>query len=133
MVLNQLKQIRDELKQSGDAYDAAFRNTALIAAQELVSQEQQLKSDRQTLSNLKQDLDKQYFITNYGSFKNAKIAYHQIYGQQKYGRSWSDFIAVAKKLTASDGVPLTLPEQTLTLEQRVTKLENFLSSLGYQR
>ncbi|HEY9771410.1 MAG TPA: hypothetical protein V6C71_23440 [Coleofasciculaceae cyanobacterium] len=125
MVLNQLKQIRDELKKSGDAYDAAFKNTALIAAEELVSREKQLKSDRQTSSCLNPVLDKQYFIANYGSLKNSKIAYQKIYGNQNYGRSWSDFIGLAKKLT--------LPkQQTLTLEERVTKLENFLSSLGYQ-
>jgi hypothetical protein len=39
MVLNQLKQIREELKNSADAYDRAFQNTAIIAAQELSGQD----------------------------------------------------------------------------------------------
>lgn len=128
MVLNKLKQIRNELKSSADTYDNAFKNAALIAAGELVEAEKQLKEQlesNQHLFHLNPSLDKQYFIDKYGSLKNAKVAYQKIYGEQKYGRSWSDFLAVAQKLS--------LPEQpALTLSDRVTKIENFLSSLGYQ-
>jgi hypothetical protein len=128
MVLNKLKQIRNELKNSADTYDTAFKNTALMAADELVKEEKQLKEQlksNQHLFNLNLSLDKQYFIDKYGSLKNAKAAYQKIHGEQKYGRSWSDFLAVAQKLS--------LPEQpALTLSERVTKIENFLSSLGYQ-
>ena len=40
-------------------------------------------------------IDKQYFLDKYGSLKQAKSAYKEIYGDRQYGRSWSDFIAVA--------------------------------------
>jgi ElaB/YqjD/DUF883 family membrane-anchored ribosome-binding protein len=128
MGLNKLKQIRNELKNSADTYDTVFKNTALMAADELVKEEkklkEQLKSNQHSF-NLNSSLDKQYFIDKYGSLKNAKAAYQKIHGEQKYGRSWSDFLTVAKKLSS--------PEQpALTLEERVTKIENFLSSLGYQ-
>jgi hypothetical protein len=127
MVLNKLKQIRDELKNSADTYDTAFKNTALMAADELVKEEKQLKQlkSNQHLFNLNPSLDKQYFIDKYGSLKNAKAAYQKIHGEQQYGRSWSDFLTVAQKLS--------FPEQpALTLEERITKMENFLSSFGYQ-
>jgi hypothetical protein len=129
MVLNKLKQIRNELKNSASTYDTAFKTVALAAAEELVEEEKQLKqqlnSNLKTLLNLNPTLDKQYFIAKYGSLNNAKVAYQKIHGEQKYGRSWSDFIAVAKKLS--------LPEQqALTLEERVTRIENFISSLGHQ-
>ncbi|MEN9518911.1 MAG: hypothetical protein RLZZ381_1499 [Cyanobacteriota bacterium] len=128
MVLNKLKQIRNELKNSATTYDTAFKNVALIAAEELVEEEKQLKKQlksNQHLFNLNPSLDKQYFLDKYGTLKNAKAAYQKIYGEQNYGRSWSDFLTIAKKLS--------LPEQpALTLEERVTKIENFLSSLGYQ-
>lgn len=133
MVLNQLKQIRAELKNSADAYDSAFKNTALIAAEELVNQEKKINdqpsqrclnpTSNQHCSN--QSLDKEYFIAKYGSLKQAKAEYQMIYGKQKYGRSWSDFIAVANQLSSSKLIKLTL-------EQRVTKIENFLSRFGYQ-
>lgn len=134
MVLNQLKQIRDELKNSADAYDAAFKNTALIAAQELVNQESQLndKQNQPRLNpsndnnfSLNQSFSKEYFVAKYGNLKNAKTAYKKIYGEQKYGRSWSDFITVAKRLASPK-------QETITIEQRITKIENFLSTLGYQ-
>lgn len=128
MVLNKLKQIRDELKNSADTYDTAFKNTALMAADELVKEEKQLKEQlksNQHLFNLNPSLDKQYFIDKYGSLKNAKAAYQKIHGEQKYGRSWPDFLTVAQKLS--------LPEQpALTLAEKITKIENFLSSFGYQ-
>ncbi len=134
MVLNQLKQIRDELKSSANTYDNAFKNTALIAASELAKQanpdqskilgnEQQNKNK----PNLNPVLDQEYFTAKYGSLKNAKAAYQSMYGKQKYGRSWADFIAVAKKLASVSPKP-----KTLTLEERITKIENFLISLGYQ-
>lgn len=129
MVLNKLKQIRNELKNSADTYDTAFKNTALMAADELVKEEKHLKEQlksNQYLFNLNPslNLNKQHFIDKYGSLKNAKAAYQKIHGEQKYGRSWSDFLTVVKKLSS--------PEQpALTLEEKVTKIENFLSSLGY--
>ena len=123
MVLKQLKQISNELKSSAGNYDTAFRNTASIAARELSDKEQLINSKSSQL-NLTPTLDKKYFIAKYGSLKNAKAAYQKKYGEQKYGRSWSDFIAVAQTLT--------LPEPELTLEERVTRIENFLSNLGYQ-
>ena len=132
MVLNQLKQIRDELKSSADTYDNAFKNTALIAASELAKQakpEQSkiLGNEQQNQLNLNPVLDKEYFIAKYGSLKNAKTAYQEMYGKQKYGRSWSDFIVVAKKLAS-----VSPKAKTLTLEERITKIENFLISFGYQ-
>ncbi|MGB5633642.1 MAG: hypothetical protein WBM44_29175 [Waterburya sp.] len=135
MVLNQLKQIRDELKSSANTYDTAFKNTALIAASELAEQTKQVQKNQtkqsinpqQIQSRLNPVLDKEYFIARYGSLKNAKTAYQEMYGEQKYGRSWADFIAVAKKLASSFPKP-----KTLTLEERITKIENFLISLGYQ-
>ena len=138
MVLNQLKKIRDELKSSADAYDNAFMNTALIAASELSELVDQTKpeqkdqpklliNNQQSQSNLNPVLDKEYFIAKYGSLKNAKAAYQEMYGKQKFGRSWSDFITVARKLTSASP-----KAKTLTLDERITKIENFLISLGYQ-
>ena len=138
MVLNQLKQIRDELKNSADAYDSAFMNTALIAASELSELADQTKqhqkeptklliNNQQSQSSLNPVLDKEYFIAKYGSLKNAKAAYQKMYGKQKFGRSWSDFIAIVQKLTSASPEP-----KTLTLEDRITKIENFLIALGYQ-
>ena len=139
MVLNQLKKIRDELKSSADAYDNAFMNTALIAASELADQTKQYQKQDQkepsklfinkqkSQSSLNPVLDKEYFIAKYGSLKNAKAAYQEMYGKQKFGRSWSDFIAIARKLTSASPEP-----KTLTLEERITKIENFLIGLGYE-
>ncbi len=139
MVLNQLKQIRDQLKSSADAYDNAFMNTALIAASELSELADQIKpkqkdqpklfiNNQQSQSSLSPVLDKEYFIAKYGSLKNAKAAYQEMYGKQKFGRSWSDFIAVAQQLTSASP-----KAKTLTLEERITKIENFLIiTLGYE-
>lgn len=130
MVLNQLKQIRDELKSSADTYDNAFKNTALIAASELAKQakpEQSKILGNEQQNKLNSVLDKEYLIAKYGSLKNAKAAYQEVYGEQKYGRSWADFIAAVKKLASVSPKP-----KTLTLEERITKIENFLISLGYQ-
>ncbi len=143
MVLDRLKQIRDELKNSAEVSDRAFKNTALIAAQELsqTSQKQNDSSGQKELNtscketkqsilqrNCNNQLDKKYFIEKYGSLKNAKAAYQEIYGKQKYGRSWSDFITLAQKLSNSSPKELT----ELSLEVRITRIENFLQSLGYQ-
>ncbi|MEL6581418.1 MAG: hypothetical protein AAFQ14_16885 [Cyanobacteria bacterium J06621_12] len=135
MVLNQLKKIRDELRDSAEVYDAAFKNVAIIAAEELVQSEQNLRQDskqqlntqqhRASLNSVPNKLDKKYFLNRYGSLKNAKAAYTQAHGQQNYGRSWADFVTVAKKLASPK-------PQTLTLEERITKIEEFLCSLGYQ-
>lgn len=134
MVLNQLKQIRDELEKSAKSYDNAFKNTALIAATELAKQTSvtnqnkiSLTSSQPTKTNLNPVLDKEYFLAKYGSLKNAKTEYQKIYGKHKYGRSWSEFIAIAKQLATDSSQP-----KTLTLEERIAKIENFLVSLGYQ-
>lgn len=132
MVLNQLKQIRDELKSSADTYDTAFKNTALIAASELAKQTKPdqskiLGNEQHNKLNLNPVLDKEYFIAKYGSLKNAKTAYQEMYGKQKYGRSWSDFIDKAKKLAS-----VSPKAKTLTLEERITKIENLLISFGHQ-
>ena len=125
MVLNKLKQIRNELKNSADVYDAAFKNTALIAASELVKNTVNLNEDREDSPSLNKVLDREYFTAKYGSLKNAKTAYLKIYGKQKYGNSWASFIAVANKLASSS------QPKTLTLEQRITRIENLLRSLGH--
>ena len=132
MVLNRLKQVRDELKNSAELYDNAFKNTAIIAATELSARNDESREcDRQMLldspNSLLDDstLNKKYFVDKYGTLKNAKSAYQKIYGKQKFGRSWSDFISVVKTLNS------TKPE-TETLEARITKIEKFLQTLGYQ-
>ncbi|MEL6988916.1 MAG: hypothetical protein AAGK97_13975 [Bacteroidota bacterium] len=129
MVLNQLKKIRNELRHSSETYDAAFKNIALIAAEELVQSEQNLKRQlnnqpQACLNSASDKLDKEYFLNRYGSLKNAKAAYKEVYGKQNYGRSWSEFIAVANKLSSPK-------PQVLTLEERITKIEKFLCTLGY--
>ena len=128
MVLNRLKQIRSELVDSAERYDNAFKKVALIAAEELVKEETKIKQvDRNEfiLATSNSNLDKQYFLNKYGSLKNAKAAYTKMYGEQKYGRSWSNFIAVAKKLDLAE-------QPVLSLEDRITKIEKFLVTLGYQ-
>ena len=136
MVLDRLKQIRDELKNSAELYDDAFKNTAIIAATELNNRknkssdcDKQPKLDSSNplfhQSTLNSNLDKKYFVARYGTLKNAKSAYQKMYGKQNFGRSWSDFIAVVKTLT------FTKPE-TSTLEARINKIEKFLQTLGYQ-
>ena len=134
MVLKQLKQIRDELKESAKSYDNAFQNTAIIAATELANQtiisdqnQTPLSSSQKNKTSFNPVLDKEYFLAKYGSLKNAKIEYQKIYGKQKYGRSWSEFIVIAQKLVSKSP-----NSTTLTLEERITKIENFLVSLGYQ-
>lgn len=136
MVLNKLKQIRDELKESAKTYDEAFKNTALIAAESLVAQEQLLNNELQENSHkltsgkiehktLPITLNKQYFIEKYGSLKKTKEAYTKAYGKKKYGKSWQDFLAIATDL------PL-IEKPVLTLEVRVTRIETILNSMGYK-
>jgi len=129
MVLNQLKKVREELKKSSEVYDNAFKSTALIAAKELNKHNNIIHKnlDNQDIQSnrLNSTYTKEYFVKKFGTLKNAKLAYNKIYGQQMYGRSWSDFIAVAKKLSNSQ-------PRELSLEERITKIEQFLRSLGYQ-
>jgi hypothetical protein len=136
MVLNNLKKIRDELKESAKSYDEAFKNTAIIAAESLASKHQFLEpelncnSPQISLTNtnskkLQPILTKKYFIEKYGNLKNTKEAYKKVYGQKSYGRSWQDFLTVAAEL------PL-IEQPALTLEQRVTRIENILKTLGYE-
>ena len=151
MVLNKLKKIRDELKESAKSYDEAFKNTALIAAESLVSQQKLLDADEVAVgfaegqrsnfdlnhSNqdkilagsknqlLSQILTKEYFLEQYGSLKNTKEAYRKVYGKKKYGKSWQDFLAIAAEL------PL-IEKPALTLEERVERIENILKNMGYK-
>jgi hypothetical protein len=137
MVLNQLKQIREELKNSADAYDRAFRNTAIIAAQELNDQDRKTnnQSNQANLNfnnsqgnkfTLNPSFDKKYFIKKYGTLKNAKVAYQEMYGEQKYGRTWSDFIAVAKKLDVSKKSNVSKSKElSLTKKQLIESIKRF--------
>ncbi len=136
MVLNKLKQIRDDLKESANSYDKAFKNTALIAAENLVVQEQLLNkelkenSDKLTSDNIKHKtlpvtLNKQYFLEKYGSLKKTKEVYKKAYGKKKYGKSWQDFLAIAADL------PL-IEKPVLSLEARVARIENILNTMGYK-
>ena len=128
MVLNRLKQIRSELVDSTERYDNAFKKVALIAAEELVKEENRIKQVEHNLPALASStssLDKKYFLNKYGSLKKAKAAYTRKYGKQKYGRSWSDFITIAKKLDLAE-------QPVLSLEDRIIKIEKFLVTLGYQ-
>ena len=122
MVLNKLKKIRDEWEESSQAYDRAFKNTALIAAEVLQEKQNILDSKEQLLAV---NLDKAYFINKYGSLKQAKVAYKKAYSDRKYGRSWQDFLKIARELPPPD-------KPCLTLEQRVTRIENILKGMGYQ-
>lgn len=142
MVLNQLKQIREELKNSANAYDRAFKNTAIIAAQELNDQDRKsnnhpnqanlnFNNSQNNKFSLNPTFDKKYFIKKYGNLKNTKLAYQEIYGEQEYGRTWSDFIIVAKKLDVSKKSDICKSEKS-SLEVRIDKIEQFLKSLGYQ-
>lgn len=133
MVLDKLKKIRDELKESATSYDEAFKNTALIATESLMTQQQLLDAElnkskpsyNTNKKTLVSTLNKEYFLERYGSLKKAKEAYKQIYGQKKYGKSWQEFLTVANEL------PL-IQQPMLTLEARVEKIENILKSMGYK-
>ena len=129
MVLNQLKQIRDDLKKSAESYDEAFKNTALIAAESLLGQQNRSNNQRHNHNQvLNPSLEQEYFIKKYGNLKQAKAAYKKIYGEQKYGRSWESFIKIAREL-----LPIEESEKSiLTLEQRLEKIEKFLETLGYK-
>jgi hypothetical protein len=126
MVLNQLKKIRDELKESAKSYDEAFKNTAIIATEELMHR-QQLHDNTQQVSSqvFPQSLDKEYFIKKYGSLQKTKEEYKKVYGQKNYGRSWQDFLKVAKELPF-------IEQPVLTLEQRIERIENILKTMGYK-
>ncbi|GAB4235095.1 MAG: hypothetical protein Kow0049_19370 [Stanieria sp.] len=125
MLLNELKKIRDELKESAKSYDEAFKNTAIIAAEELMNQ-QPINNNTQQINNkfLAGNLDKDYFIRRYGSLQKTKEEYKKIYGQKNYGKSWQDFLKVAKELSLKQ-------QPSLTLEQRIERIENILRNLGY--
>lgn len=127
MVLSKLKKIRDELEASAKVYDEAFKNTALIAAESLMNQQQEINSKSSTIDQqlLSQSLDKKYFLEKFGSLKKAKEAYKKIYPKTKFGRSWQDFLEVAQNLPS-------IANKSLTLEQRITRIENILRTMGHQ-
>ncbi len=60
MVLNKLKKIRDELEESAKVYDESFKNTALIAAESLMNQQQAINTKSRIIDQklLSQSLDK---------------------------------------------------------------------------
>lgn len=123
MTLNKLKQIRNQLKQSTEVYDQAFKNTALIAAEGLANQQKILSGVEHKV--ITQNIDKKYLIEKYGNLKTAKEEYKKIYGDKNYGKSWNDFINAVKDL------PI-IEKTELTLEQRVERIEKLLQSLGHQ-
>ena len=126
MVLSKLKKIRDELEESAKAYDEAFKNTALIAAESLMDQQQKINAKSRELNHklLSQGLDKEYFLDKYGSLKNAKEEYKKIYPKTKYGKSWKDFLEAVQNLPPIENC-------SLTLEQRITRIEYILRAMGH--
>ena len=126
MVLSKLKKIRDELEESAKAYDEAFKNTALIAAKSLMDQQQKINANSHEFNQklLSQGFDKEYFLDKYGSLKKAKEKYKKVYPQTKYGRSWQDFLIAVQDLPSIENNPLTL-------EERITRIENILRTMGY--
>lgn len=133
MLLDQLKQISKELKDSAKSYDNSFRNTAIIAKEELMNQQDnyQLLDSCQQASLLQdqtsdnRSLDKKYFIDKYGSLKKAKEECRKMYGEKKYGRSWKEFLKIINQLSPAK-------QPVLTLEQRINRIENILISMGYK-
>lgn len=132
MILNELKQISKELKDSAKSYDNSFRKTAIIAKEELMTRQEnyQLLDCQQTF--LLQDemsdnrsLDKKYFVDKYGSFKKAKEECKKIYGEKNYGRSWKEFLNIINQISPAK-------QQVLTLEQRIKRIEDILISIGYK-
>ena len=126
MVLSKLKKIRDELEESAQAYDEAFKNTALIAAESLMNQQQKINANSSEIDHklLSQSLDKEDFLDKYGSLKKAKEEYKKLYPQIKYGRSWQDFLEAVRTLPPIENTPLTL-------EQRISRIENILRTMGH--
>jgi hypothetical protein len=122
MTLNKLKQIRNELKQNAEIYDEAFKNTAMIAAEEL-GDKQNLLDNRHKI--FKPILDKKYFLERYGNLITAKQEYKKIYRSKDFGKSWDDFLNAVKEL------PL-MEQPIMTLEQRIQRIENILSAMGYE-
>ena len=126
MVLSKLKKIRDELEESAKAYDEAFKNTALIAAESLMNQQQKINAKSSELNRklLSQSVDKEYFLDKYGSLKKTKEEYKKVYPQAKYGRSWQDFLEAVQYLPPIENSPLTL-------EQRISRIEDILRTMGH--
>ena len=127
MVLNKLKKIRDELEKSAKVYDESFRNTALIAAESLMNQQEAINTKSSAIDQklLSQGLDKKYFLDNFGSLKKAKEEYKKRYPKTKFGRSWQDFLEVVQNLPS-------IENNRLSLEQRITRIENILRTMGHQ-
>lgn len=144
MILEELKQISKELKDSAKSYDNSFKNTAIMATEGLIKQqelfnthqnkEQLLTEDKKTnlLSSevsRHQSFDRKYFIDKYGSLKKAKEEYKKLYGKKNYGRSWRDFLNIVKQLPSKEQPAKEQP--VLTLEQRIKRIEDILISMGY--
>lgn len=140
MILDELKQISKELKDSASSYDNSFRNTAIIATEGLIDRQQLLNTEQdrdKVLTNSKEtsllrgevsrnhSFDRNYFINKYGSLKKAKEEYKKLYGHKNYGRSWKDFLNIVKQL------PSLEQPVVLTLEQRIKRIEDILISMGY--
>ncbi len=144
MILEELKQISKELKDSAKSYDDSFKNTAIMATEGLIkqqellnthqNQEQLLTEDKKTdllrgEVSRHQSLDRKYFIDKYGSLKKTKEEYTKLYGKKNYGRSWKDFLNIVKQLPSKE--QLAKEQPVLTLEQRVKRIEDILISMGY--
>ena len=127
MVLSKLKKIRDELEESAKVYDEAFKNTALIAAESLMNQQEEINAKSRIIAQklLSQSLDKKYFLDNFGSLKKAKEEYKKRYPKTKFGRSWQEFLEAAQNLPS-------IANNSLSLEQRITRIENILRTMGHQ-
>ena len=133
MILEELKQISKELKDSAKSYDNSFKNTAIIATEGLINQQEKnkvLNSCTQTSLlpdkvSHNQSFDKNYFVNKYGSLKKAKEEYKKLYGEKNYGRSWKDFLSIVNQIS-----PIEQP--VLTLEQRIKRIEDILISMGYE-
>ena len=126
MVLSKLKKIRDELQESAKAYDDAFKNTALIAAESLMDQQQKINLQSAAIDQkaLPQNLDKEYFLGKFGSLKKAKQEYKKLYPKIRYGISWQDFLKAVQNLPSME-------KNSLSLEERITRIENILRTMGH--
>ena len=133
MILEELKQISKELKDSAKSYDNSFKNTAIIATEGLINQQEKnkvLNSCRQTSLlpdkvSHNQSFDKNYFVNKYGSLKKAKEEYKKLYGEKNYGRSWKDFLSIVNQISSRE-------QPVLTLEQRIKRIEDILIRMGYE-
>ena len=89
-----------------------------------IPQEITAKSRELNHKLLSQGLDKEYFLDKYGSLKNAKEEYKKIYPKTKYGKSWKDFLEAVQNLPP-------IENGSLTVEERITRIEDILRAMGH--